>query len=344
MPGTATAVIVNHTTEISGLDDHETVKLDQVRVAANSAKHPVLIVLQGDDLGTSIPLEGKTVTVGRGTDCDLRLDDNLASRQHARLMTTAGGQIYCVCDLGSTNGTFVNGQLVEDPHTLVDGDKIRVGRHVFKFAWLDEYESEFQMRIQQMIIRDDLTNLLTQRSFFIELERHIARRNAEPDRGCVSVIMMDLDHFKQVNDTYGHLVGSQTIKQVGELIEASIRESDVAARYGGEEYIAYMPGAPSDVARRIAGRIREAVETHEILVTRKSSEVRLRVTISIGVSTYPFDSVDPVDLIEKADLALYRAKTEGRNRVVVFDPQRDRFDGQGYQRLDLRTMLQDPVR
>jgi diguanylate cyclase (GGDEF)-like protein len=326
------------------LDDHETLKLDQVRISPKSDKHPVLIVLQGDDLGVSIPLEGKTFTIGRGTDCEIRLDDNLASRQHARLLVAAGGQIYFLHDLGSTNGTFVNGQLVEDPHALQDGDKIRVGRHVFKFAWLDEYESEFQMRIQQMIIRDDLTNLLTQRSFFLELERQISRRSAQPDPGFLSVLMMDLDYFKQVNDTHGHLVGSQTIKQVGELIAANIRESDVAGRYGGEEYIAYLANATPEVARRITERIREGVEHHEIVVSRRGHEARLRVTISIGVASYPVDSDEPVDLIEKADLALYRAKTSGRNRICVYDPSIDHLDGEGYERLDLRAMLHDPIR
>jgi diguanylate cyclase (GGDEF)-like protein len=326
------------------VDDNETLKLDQVRVAPKAAKHPALIVLQGDHLGAAIALDGKTFTIGRGSDCDVRLDDNLASRQHARLQTAAGGQIYCLHDLGSTNGTFVNGQLVEDPIALQDGDKIRVGRHVFKFAWLDEYESEFQMRIQQMIIRDDLTNLLTQRSFFVELERTLARRGAQPEPGSLTLLMMDLDHFKQVNDTYGHLVGSQTIKHVGELIEASIRESDVAARYGGEEYIAFLANATAEEGRRIAERIRASVEQREIVLTRRGAEVRLRVTISIGVATFPTDSTDPVDLIEKADLALYRAKTGGRNRVCVYDATLDRLDGEGYQRLDLKSMIQDPIR
>lgn len=343
MPVTASPVIVTSlATEKPGLDDNETVKLDRMRVASSSAKHPVLIVLQGDDLGASIPLEGKTMTIGRGTDCEVRLDDNLASRQHAALQSAAGGRIYSLHDLGSTNGTFVNGQLVEDPYALQDGDKIRVGRHVFKFAWLDEYESEFQMRIQQMIIRDDLTNLLTQRSFFLELERNISRREAQADRGQLCVLMMDLDHFKAVNDTYGHLVGSQTIKHVGEIIEASIRDSDVAGRYGGEEYIACLSNTAPEDALRIAERIRSAVELHEIHVTRKGSEVRLHVTISIGISSFPVDGTDPVDLIEKADLALYRAKTQGRNRVCVFDAASDSFEGEGYQRLDLRSMLEDP--
>lgn len=330
--------------ETPAVDDNETLKLDQVRVADTAAKHPTLIVLQGDDLGVAVHLAGKTFTIGRGTDCDVRLDDNLASRQHARLEPIAAGRIYSLHDLGSTNGTFVNGQLVEDPVALQDGDKIRVGRHVFKFAWLDEYESEFQMRIQQMIIRDDLTNLLTQRSFFLELERALARRAAQPEPSPLAVLMMDLDYFKQVNDNYGHLVGSQTIKHVGELIEANIRETDVAARYGGEEYVAFLTVASAGEALAVAERIRSAVEGKEIVLARRGVEVRLHVTISIGVALYPGDSADPLELIEKADLALYRAKTGGRNRVVLFDQVLDRVDGEGYQRLDLRAMLHDPIR
>lgn len=323
------------------MDDNQTVKLDKVGSGQNAAKQPTLIVLQGESLGSAIPLGGQMVTIGRGGDCELRIDDNLASRAHARLEPAAGGLVYCVVDLGSTNGTFVDGQLVEDPYVLRDGDKIRVGRHVFKFALLDADETEFQERIQQMIIRDDLTNLLTQRSFVVELERQIARRAEQADRGQVSVLMMDLDHFKVVNDTYGHVVGSQTIKQVGEIIEASLRKSDVAARYGGEEYVAYLTDIPASSARLIAERIRETISRHEISVSRKGASVRLSVTISIGISTYPVHGDEAIDLIEKADLALYRAKMTGRNRVVEYDPARDHFDEAGYQRLDLRSMSRD---
>ena len=285
-------------------------------------------------------LEAQTITIGRGSDCDVRLDDNLASRQHAQLTCGASDAVYCLNDLGSTNGTFVNGVVVEDPIALQDGDKIRVGRHVFKFAMLDEFESEFQLKIQQMIIRDDLTNLLTQRSFFNEFERLLARRRESPEPGNVALLMMDLDHFKLVNDTYGHLVGSQAIKKVGELIRAQTRDSDLTARYGGEEFIACLSDATVDRARLVAERIREAIASHRISVTRKSGTVTLSVTISIGFSCFPSDSDEAIELIELADLALYRAKTEGRNRVCAFDRAVDHFDARGYQRLDLRSLLE----
>ncbi len=280
--------------------------------------------------------------VGRGSDCDLRLDDNLSSRQHARieLVEVDGAEPeFRLSDLGSTNGTFVNGRLVEDTVVLADGDKLRVGRHVFKFAWLDEFEAEFQDRIHQMIIRDDLTNLLTQRSFFAELEAQVTRRNELPDPGSLCVLMMDLDHFKNVNDTYGHLVGSSTIKQVGEIIESRLSGPDVAGRYGGEEYIAFLPDVATDRAAQVAESIRRAISSADIVVSRRSEQVQLRVTISIGVSSYPEHSHNAVELIERADLALYRAKRQGRNRVVVFDGKVDTFEGEGYERRDLSEML-----
>lgn len=320
-------------------DNNETVKLENIRIDPSATKSPVLIVLQGDSLGTSISLASRSVTIGRGADCDVRLDDNLASRLHARVAAIGTGNVYSLYDLGSTNGTFINGQLVEDPCALMDGDKIRVGKHVFKFTWLDEYESEFQQRIQQMIIRDDLTNLLTQRSFFVELERQINRRNGQADVGTIAVLMMDLDHFKNVNDTYGHLVGSQTIKVAGELIQEHSGATAVVSRYGGEEFIAFLPDVTLEHAAATAEQIRAAVAGREIVAARKGTEIRLKITISIGVSWFPVHGKDPVDLIERADLALYRAKTAGRNRVCAYDPRLDRFDEAGYQRLDLSQML-----
>lgn len=323
------------------MDDNLTIKLDKTKTAPTGVRQAALIVLQGDSLGTSIPLDRETVTIGRGSDCELRLDDNLASRQHARLVfrSDSGTSGYDLHDLGSTNGTFVNGKLVEDPIVLADGDKIRVGRHVFKFALLDEYESAFQERIEQLIIRDDLTNLLTQRSFYMDFERQVARRNGQADHGSLSILMMDLDHFKNVNDRFGHLVGSQTIKQIGEIVESRLRAGDVAARYGGEEYIAYLQDLPAERALSIAERLRVAVQDHAIVVTRKGQEVRLQVTISIGLSHYPRDGRTPLDLIERADLALYRAKKLGRNRVEVYDPEVDHVDEVGYQRLDFSPLL-----
>jgi two-component system, cell cycle response regulator len=325
------------------LDDNLTIKLDKAKTGPTGVKQAALIVLQGDSLGTSIPLDRETVTIGRGSDCELRLDDNLASRQHARLIyrRSESGIGFELHELGSTNGTFVNGKLVEDSVVLIDGDKIRVGRHVFKYALLDEYESAFQERLEQLIIRDDLTNLLTQRSFYVDFERQVARREAQADPGSLSILMMDLDHFKGVNDRYGHLVGSQTIKQIGEIIESRLRAGDVAARYGGEEYVAYLQDLPMERAVSIAERLRAAVADHVIVVTRKGQEVRLQVTISIGIAFYPLDGRTPLELIERADLALYRAKKQGRNRVEIYDPAVDHVDEAGYERLDFSPLLRN---
>lgn len=198
---------------------------------------------------------------------------------------------------------------------------------------------ESEAQASYLAVHDALTGLPNRNQ--VKLHFAQAMRELRAGGGQAALVLIDLDHFKNVNDTYGHVVGSQTIKQVGEIIEASLRKSDVAARYGGEEYVAYLTDIPTSTALLIAERIREAIGRHEINVSRKGSHVRLSVTISIGISTYPVHGDDPIDLIEKADLALYRAKMSGRNCVVEFDQSRDRFDEAGYQRLDLRSMSRD---
>jgi len=136
------------------------------------------------------------------------------------------------------------------------------------------------------------------------------------------VLMMDLDHFKRVNDTCGHLVGSQTLEEIGGLITRALRAGDVAARFGGEEFAAFLLDADCAQALVAAERVRSAIEEHAFSATRRGADTEenrtLRITISIGVAAYPDDARDPIELIELADTALYHAKQTGRNRVSAF--------------------------
>jgi diguanylate cyclase (GGDEF)-like protein len=136
------------------------------------------------------------------------------------------------------------------------------------------------------------------------------------------VLMMDLDHFKAVNDTHGHLVGSQTLEEVGALITRALRAGDVAARFGGEEFAAFLLNADCAQGLVAAERVRAAVESHHFPAFRRGAAAEtgetLRITISVGVAAYPVDARDPIELIELADTALYRAKNLGRNRVVAY--------------------------
>lgn len=296
-------------------------------------RRPSLVFLRGELLAVPIPLERDEVILGRALEADVRVNDARASRLHARITTErdpdTGFASYRITDLGSTNGTIVNGQLITEA-ALEDGDKIIIGEHLLRFDMLDEIDREFQRQIHRLLAHDELTGLLTSKSFFSELRREAARAAAESRPFCV--LMMDLDHFKMVNDTHGHLVGNQTLEEVGAVIMSALRAGDVAARFGGEEFAAFLLDAEYAQAIIAAERVRAGVEEHHFSATRRGSaeleERPLQVTISIGVAAYPDDALDPIQLIELADTALYRAKREGRNRVCAYShtPDPDEAD------------------
>jgi len=134
---------------------------------------------------------------------------------------------------------------------------------------------------------------------------------------------MDIDHFKEVNDTYGHLAGSETLEEVGAVIKKSLRAGDVAARFGGEEFAAFLLDADYAQALIAAERVRAAIEKHEFPAARRGASEQQpthHITISIGVASYPEDARDPIQLVELADSALYRAKRNGRNQVCAYRP------------------------
>ena len=301
----------------------------EVRIDDNAAKlvnadrRPVLVSLSGELIGTPIPLERDVVVLGRALEADIRLNDFRASRLHAQINAqidlNSGTTVFRIKDLGSKNGTLVNGQVIKET-TLKDGDKIFIGDHLFRFDLQDEIDRQFQQQIHRLLGHDELTGLLTSKSFFTELRREAARASEESRPFCV--LMIDADHFKAVNDTYGHLVGSQTLQQLAGLIKDALRSGDVAARFGGEEFAAFLLDADYAQALVAAERVRLAVEQHAFSATSGASSKGpvFRVTISIGVAAYPDDAKDPIQLVELADTALYKAKREGRNLIRAYHP------------------------
>ena len=291
--------------------------------AVERERHPALVFLRGELLAAPIPLEREEVTLGRAIEADVRVNDARASRIHARIRVehdaTTGETRYRITDLGSTNGTLLNGQPVADAY-LQDGDKLTIGEHLLRFDLLDDIDREYQRQIHRLLAHDELTGLLTSKSFFSELRRESARSESEGRPFCV--LMMDLDHFKTVNDTHGHLVGSQTLEEVGTLITNALRAGDVAARFGGEEFAAFLLNADCAQGLVAAERVRTAIERHLFSAVRRGAATdtgeTLRITISVGVAAYPDDARDPIELVELADTALYRAKNLGRNRVVAY--------------------------
>ena len=288
---------------------------------ATRERRPALVFLRGELLAVPIPLERDKVILGRALEADVRINDARASRLHARITAErdaeTGETRYRISDLGSTNGTLLNGQAVDDA-PLSDGDKITIGEHLMRFDMLDEIDREYQRQIHRLLAHDELTGLLTSKSFFSELRREAARAEIEQRPFCV--LMMDLDHFKEVNDTYGHLTGSQTLEETGMVITRALRAGDVAARFGGEEFAAFLLDA--DIAQAViaAERVRAAVAEHAFPATRSiDTEPKTHhITISIGVAAFPEDARDPIELMEMADSALYRAKALGRNRVCTY--------------------------
>lgn len=308
-------------------DDREPTQLQPASKTGKSPqtdRRPALVSLRGELMAVPIPLERDEVIIGRAIEADVRLNDSRASRLHARISSHVDpntNQTSCrITDLGSTNGTLVNGEPIMEV-TLNDGDKIVIGDHLFRFDLLDEIDREFQQQIHRLIAHDELTGLLTSKSFFSELRREAARAEAESRPFCV--LMMDLDHFKEVNDTYGHLVGSRTLEETGRLIKEALRAGDVASRFGGEEFAAFLLDANYAQGLVAAERVRVAIADHEFPVVRQddpTNQTIHRITISIGVAAYPDDATDAIHLIELADSALYRAKRSGRNRICAYRP------------------------
>jgi diguanylate cyclase (GGDEF)-like protein len=289
---------------------------------SQAERRPVLVVLGGELLATSIPLERPSVTLGRALDADIRLNDGKASRLHARISAEidpdSGATVFKITDLNSTNGTRVNGRVAPEA-VLAHGDKILIGDHLFRFELFDEIDRAFQQHIQRLLGHDELTGLLTSKSFFTELRREAARAEQTSQPFCV--LMMDLDYFKAVNDSYGHLVGNRTLQDVGVIIKAALRSGDVAARFGGEEFAAFLLDADYLQGLVAAERVRRGIEQFVFSAKSETSDAepaRFRLTISIGVACFPDDDHDPIRLIELADSALYRAKRNGRNVTCAY--------------------------
>jgi len=280
---------------------------------------PSLVFLSGELIAVPIPLEREEVTLGRALEADVRINDKDVSRQHAKIVAVHNGDgkvaEYVLNDLDSRNGTFLNGRRIRRER-LDNGDKITIGETILRFDQLDEIDREYQRIVHRLISHDDLTGLLSSRSFFSELRREAGRATAEGRPFCV--LMMDGDNFKGVNDTYGHLTGSKTIEEIGFSIMTNLRSGDAAARFGGDEFAAFLLDA--DLTQGLVGaeRIRATVEQYPFSIVKQGRKSTHHITMSIGVSSFPEDSSDPIELVEMADSALYRSKREGRNLVSAY--------------------------
>ena len=275
---------------------------------------PTVILYDGDEIGALRSLSADVTVVGRTAGCDIVVPETRVSRRHAMIRRlTPGSNEFELVDLRSTNGTFLNGVRIERA-PLHNGDKFGIGDRIFKFSLLDAADLAYQSRIVEMIHVDELTGLLTKRSLFRALEKEVIRSTRY--RHPLAVLMMDLDHFKQVNDTHGHLVGSHCLSEVGRIIRESTRVMDLSGRYGGEEFITVLPETSAEDGLIVADRIREAVGRSAF----KHNDTTYGVKLSAGVAALPVHGSSVETLVQAADVALYKAKRTGRNRCIIYAP------------------------
>ena len=269
-----------------------------------------LIVLAGSAVGEMYKIGQERTIIGRGGKAQIRLIDDGISREHAEIVID-GGEVM-LRDLGSTNGTFCNGVKV-DTRPLADGDKILVGSTtILKFTYHDNLDEVFQRQMYESSLRDGLTRAFNKKYFTDRLESEFtfAVRHNTP----LALVMFDIDHFKKVNDTYGHPAGDAILTDLSSLMMISLRTEDIFSRYGGEEFAVICRGSDLAQAQVIGERLRRAAEGRQFTFQDKI----IPVTISVGVAALPDPAIkDASAFVMAADGALYRSKQGGRNRVSL---------------------------
>ena len=275
-------------------------------------RHPHLVLFIGADSGKRFPLKSGEMTIGRDPEADITIDDEWASRIHA--IIEWNDEVIRIKDNGSTNGIYVDYSKVKSA-VLAQGVPVQIGHSVMKIDFKDEAEIRFENDLLRNACIDGLTGISNRQHFMKRAveEYSYARRNDMT----VGLIMIDIDRFKQVNDTYGHQMGDSVLNQFAGVINRVKRKEDIFARYGGEEFVIIPCGQIYlDEVFSFCERIRQAVEFSEF----RFGDTCIRITASFGFHTCKIGKNEKVedrleDMIKKADQALYRAKEKGRNRT-----------------------------
>jgi diguanylate cyclase (GGDEF)-like protein len=294
-------------------EEHEVTWTTMPRFPSTSVKHAYLLVLAGPQFGEMFPLaEGRELVIGRRDDADVQIRDDGVSRRHATVRVEGEGAV--LRDEGSANGTYVDGARVPEAR-VGDGARIQVGGHTtLKFVWADEVEALYQMRLAEGALQDPLTGLYNRRHLDDRLGSELA---ASLRHGrAMSLLMIDIDHFKEFNDTYGHATGDRVLQTVARAMKDALRKPDICSRHGGEEFAVLLPNTPGDNAYFVADRVRKTLGGTRYTGLGLPPEVN--ITISVGVATCPRDATVLDELMELSDKALYRAKADGRDMVVLW--------------------------
>ncbi len=282
--------------------------LEDLRADKSDKGEDCLVVIYTSDarqFGKRHVLNSAGLSLGRGSENTVVLENDSVSRRHCRIERKV--RSWVVLDNDSTNGTYVNDEQVKE-YQLRRGDQVKVGDTILKFLSGSDVEAQYHETIYKMTIIDGLTGANNKRFLLESLEREIprARRHQRP----LSLAMLDIDYFKTVNDSFGHLAGDYVLKELANLVRTRLRPDDILARYGGEEFSIALPETPRDGAVRISEDLRELVEKRRFVFEGES----IPVTVSIGIAQLE-ERWDVLAFLKSADEKLYEAKRSGRNRV-----------------------------
>ncbi|MBK7092246.1 MAG: GGDEF domain-containing protein [bacterium] len=278
---------------------------DQAGVSEGN-QQPMLVVMHGSLLGMTYTVNSRAITIGRMADLDIPIDDENVSRRHAEIVLE--GDCVKLRDLDSTNGTFVNSQRVKES-VLCDGDLILIGRVLFKFIRSSSIENRFFGQMYSLATTDFLTGIFNRQHIMSRLESEFARarRYVRP----LSVLLYDIDHFKQINDTFGHLAGDQLLIESSRLVSKNVRQQDFFGRLGGDEFLVICPETDLNNTVLMAQRLSQLVEKWSYSYQSR----KLDFSISIGIAGISDEMRSSTDLIAKADAMMYKSKHRGRNHV-----------------------------
>ena len=281
--------------------------LDELKMPIKSGQDCLVVIYSSDarQFGKRHLLNEEPITLGRGSENSLQLENDSVSRRHCRVEKR--GRHWYIVDLDSTNGSYVNDELVSDIQ-LRRGDQVKVGDTILKFLSGSDVEAQYHETIYRMTIVDGLTGVNNKRYLMESLEREIprARRHERP----LSLIMFDIDHFKQINDTFGHLAGDYVLKELATMVKTRLRPDDMLGRYGGEEFMVVLPETPLVGGHKISEELRQLTEDHRFTFEGED----IRVTVSLGVAQLQ-EGWDVLTFVKSADEKLYEAKRGGRNRT-----------------------------
>ncbi len=288
------------------VDEGETQRREVLQ--ALGVERPCVVVISGRELGARARIDEGYFLVGRDPEADLVLSDPRVSFHHCHLEDRGDG--WAVVDEDSTNGVWVNNQRTANA-MLAPNDKIEVGDTILRFELQDPKDQAYDAMVQRLIDLDDLTGLFQRRRFDRELDTLLraGAASAEP----LGLLVMDLDGLKAINDSHGHLFGAHAIAEAGRLIGTTLPRSAVAARFGGDEFVAAAPGKDADGTEQIGQRILETIKHAHIV----KDGIELSLGISIGVAAFPEHAQDAIALFRCADDAMYAAKRAGKGCVRV---------------------------